>query len=617
MAGSAMQVSCPRIFSFVLVGAIALSGLPARTQDAAEKQVGGGVVITISPTTGEERLVLDAFESFARAALAGQFAQARGFFDVDVINRAHVTAEGIRDRYRQFETKYGRLKSIKAQGIHFSTTSGIRIAEVAVVHEYESKPVQFLYGFRQRGNGWTVLGFKEGNFAPGAVSRQAAQGRQRQLSLGVLAFFAFFLVLVPIVVLVAAGVHLYRRHMVDELQRIDDGSTSQDLAISPDSQFESTGAQTASARRGLIQLFRFGGINVFLHWSWFVVAAVQITTRKSSYSSLGWNVLEYLALFVIVMLHEFGHALACRQVGGTANQIVLWPLGGVAFVNPPPRPGATLWSIAAGPLVNVILVSAFFFSLIFSRSLGLPQVMPNAYALLRAVTFINLLLLAFNLLPIYPLDGGQILRSLLWFAVGRARSLMVATIIGFVGAAGLIVLALWKQSPWFGIVAVFMVMNCWTGLRHALILSRLPNLPRHEGYSCPSCKAPPPVGDFWRCSQCGTRFDAFRTQAACPHCATQIPMMMCMDCSRQYPMSHWIAPEVAGAPTAVVQSVSEFCRHEFLREEEGAASFRADECPKCHTHQIVRYADGCHCRHCDHVWHLPTGSQAPPAATTS
>src|SRR5438477_7968109 len=69
-----------------------------------------------------------------------------------------------------------------------------------------------------------------------------------------------------------------------------------------------------------------------------------------------WGVLEYLSLFVIVLIHEFGHALACRQVGGVANRIVLWPLGGVAFVNPPRRPGAYLWSIAAGPLVNVALI---------------------------------------------------------------------------------------------------------------------------------------------------------------------------------------------------------------------------------------------------------------------
>src|SRR6267143_7081762 len=110
-----------------------------------------------------------------------------------------------------------------------------------------------------------------------------------------------------------------------------------------------------NVRQGSIHLFRFAGIDLFLHWSWFLVAAFEINNPTRSYSSRTWNVLEYLALFFIVMLHEFGHALACRQVGGTADKIVLWPLGGVAYVNPPPRPGATLWSIAAGPLVNVML----------------------------------------------------------------------------------------------------------------------------------------------------------------------------------------------------------------------------------------------------------------------
>src|SRR6478672_6964479 len=82
------------------------------------------------------------------------------------------------------------------------------------------------------------------------------------------------------------------------------------------------------------------------------------------YSSVGWTIAEYLALFLIVTLHEFGHAMACRQVGGTANQIVLWPLGGTAYVDPPPRPGATLWSIAAGPLVNVALLPLLYGALL-------------------------------------------------------------------------------------------------------------------------------------------------------------------------------------------------------------------------------------------------------------
>src|SRR5467141_747400 len=228
-----------------------------------------------------------------------------------------------------------------------------------------------------------------------------------------------------------------------------------------------------SARQGSIRPFRAAGIDVFLHWSWFLVAVFEINNRADRYSSLVWNVLEYLALFLIVLLHEFGHSLACRQVGGRANQIVLWPLGGVAYVDPPPRPGATLWSIAAGPLVNVVLLALLSLVGILSRSLGWAQAMPNAHALLRAVWFINLGLLMFNILPIYPLDGGKILRSLLWFLVGRARSLMAATIIGLFGAAGFVVLAVWMQSPWLGVLSVFTLMNCWRGLRQAQALSRL------------------------------------------------------------------------------------------------------------------------------------------------
>src|SRR5579885_476069 len=100
-------------------------------------------------------------------------------------------------------------------------------------------------------------------------------------------------------------------------------------------------------RQNSIRLFSYSGIEVRLHWFWFLAAVYEIQTRAGYYSSIAWNILEYLALFLIVTLHEFAHALACRQVGGKANRILLWPFGGVAYVDPPPRPGATLWSIAA------------------------------------------------------------------------------------------------------------------------------------------------------------------------------------------------------------------------------------------------------------------------------
>ena len=244
------------------------------------------------------------------------------------------------------------------------------------------------------------------------------------------------------------------------------------------------------------------------------------------------------------MVHEFGHALACRQVGGTSNQIVLWPLGGVAYVNPPPRPGATLWSIAAGPLVNVALIPILWGLGALSQSAGWAETAPNVHAFLQAVWFINLGLLIFNILPIYPLDGGQILRALLWYAMGRGRSLMAATVVGFVGVAGLIALAFWLQSPWFGILSVFILMNCWTGLKQGIALSRMAKRPRRLGFSCPSCKSAPLLGPNWICGQCTKPFDTFETHGVCPNCSAQYPVTTCPECGGANPMGAWMSPSL-------------------------------------------------------------------------
>ena len=295
-----------------------------------------------------------------------------------------------------------------------------------------------------------------------------------------------------------------------------------------------------SVRQGSMHLFRIAGVDLYLHWSWFLVAAYEIESRKGNYSSVVWNVMEYLALFLIVLLHEFGHALACRQVGGTANQIVLWPLGGVAYVNPPQRPGATLWSIAAGPLVNVALLPVLLAAVWMSRSMGWAQAIPDAYQLLRAVLWIDLSLLVFNMLPIYPLDGGQILRSLLWFPMGRGRSLMVTTVLGLAGIVGFFGLALYLHSIWFIAISVFMLMNCWSGLRQAKELIRFARLPRREGFACPSCRTAPPMGAYWQCGQCQQPFDTFETQAVCPHCGASFGATRCLDCGEQHSMGDWM-----------------------------------------------------------------------------
>ena len=131
-------------------------------------------------------------------------------------------------------------------------------------------------------------------------------------------------------------------------------------------------------QNGSRHLFRLLGIDAFLHWSWLLVAVLEISFRENVYASQAWNVAEYLSLFGIVVLHEFGHALACRQVGGTADRIILWPLGGIALVSPPPRPGALLWSIAAGPFVNLVLVPVTLTLCLLAAGLGWHQAAPDA-----------------------------------------------------------------------------------------------------------------------------------------------------------------------------------------------------------------------------------------------
>jgi len=298
-------------------------------------------------------------------------------------------------------------------------------------------------------------------------------------------------------------------------------------------------------RQGSFRLFRLAGIDVFLHWSWFLIAAYQLSYRLRDYSTPFWSVLEYLTLFAIVLTHEFGHSLACRQVGGRANQIVLWPLGGVAYVSPPPRPGAMLWSIAAGPLVNVALIPILFALMALGKSMGASRDLTH---FIREINTINFYLLAFNLLPIYPLDGGQILRSLLWFGLGRGRSLLVASIVGLLGVAGLVVLAVRMQSIWFGVFCAFIFLNCWRGLAEARALLQVAGAPRHEGFACPSCRMAPPRLSLWICGNCEKAFDIFAGHGTCPNCGAHFDRMQCLECGAAHPMNEWVVARSGPPP---------------------------------------------------------------------
>ena len=307
-----------------------------------------------------------------------------------------------------------------------------------------------------------------------------------------------------------------------------------------------------------IKLFRVAGIQVYLSWWWFLLAIYEIQARRGTYSSIGWNVAEYLALFAIVLTHEFGHAFATRSVGGRAERIMLWPLGGVAYVDPPQRPGATLWAIAAGPLVNVALAPVLYVAYAMTGG-SLAAFMAGSFPptdlnhFFSAVLWIDIVLFIFNILPIYPLDGGQILRSLLWFVMGRGKSLMTATVVGFFGLLGFVGLALWYwthgdgfNAAWMLLIAFYAGSNCWSSFQVAQRMVAQEKIPRRMGLRCPSCKASPPVGPYWGCANCRQSFDTFETGGRCPHCGAQYDVTACLDCRRSSPQHEWTAGDWVG-----------------------------------------------------------------------
>lgn len=306
-------------------------------------------------------------------------------------------------------------------------------------------------------------------------------------------------------------------------------------------------------QRGSFRLFRAAGIDVFLHWSWFLVALWQITSPRGEFEYLAhaWKVAEYLALFAIVTLHEFGHALACRSVGGKAERIVLWPLGGIAYVAPPMRPGPVLWSIAAGPLVNFVLVVPLFAAYFYGRANGWPTTHHDLDLFTWNLACINLGLLIFNVLPVYPLDGGQILHALLWFAVGQWTSLLIASLIGMVLGGCLLLFAILlivmtgSGAILFGLVAVFLVLRSLAAFQHARAVLALQALPRHDRAFCPHCHVGPPRGPHWVCEHCQTRFDLFDHKGHCPACGAWFLHPTCPHCYQKEHIDRWFVIDVA------------------------------------------------------------------------
>jgi Zn-dependent protease/CBS domain-containing protein len=168
------------------------------------------------------------------------------------------------------------------------------------------------------------------------------------------------------------------------------------------------------------QLGRIAGIRIGVNWSWLIVFALIVWSLAVAVfpsQNPGFSDGEYVAIaivaallfFVSLLLHELGHALQARREGVEIEGINLWLFGGVAqFKTGFPSAGAEFRIAIAGPLVSLALGLLFVLVAAFA---GLPNAIDGVVAWLG---FTNLILLAFNLLPALPLDGGRLLRSALW-----------------------------------------------------------------------------------------------------------------------------------------------------------------------------------------------------------
>ncbi len=210
----------------------------------------------------------------------------------------------------------------------------------------------------------------------------------------------------------------------------------------------------------LAQLF---GINVYVHWSFWLLPAWILYAALGAGTGLVTaidSVVFVFAVFGCVVLHEFGHALAARYYGIGTHDITLYPIGGVASLQRIPRnPGQELVIALAGPAVNVAIASGLLFVLGIGPILTLGLVDPIGSGFLSNLLLINVMLVVFNLLPAFPMDGGRVLRALLAMFLPYESATNIAGRIGqgmalLLGLSGIFVF----QAPTMVLIGIFVFL---------------------------------------------------------------------------------------------------------------------------------------------------------------
>ena len=222
---------------------------------------------------------------------------------------------------------------------------------------------------------------------------------------------------------------------------------------------------------GSWRLTRVAGIDISLHWTfgllmgWVVFAALQAGGLATAIN----EALFVSLLFGCVVLHELGHALAARTYGIPTNGITLLPIGGVAQLARIPRnPGQELIIALAGPAVNVVI--AAFLLVLLTLNAGLEQLASVSVisgGLVPRLLAVNVMLVLFNLLPAFPMDGGRVLRATMALMTDYPRATYLAARVGQ-GTALLLALVGLYWNPMLLIIAAFVVFAAEAELRQVM-----------------------------------------------------------------------------------------------------------------------------------------------------
>ena len=228
------------------------------------------------------------------------------------------------------------------------------------------------------------------------------------------------------------------------------------------------------------KLGTIAGIGVFVHWTfliligWIVLADVAAGLKANqSPNSIAAEAVEgtlfIAAIFACIVLHELGHALTARRYGVRTQDITLLPIGGVARLERMPEdPVQEFWIAVAGPAVNVVIAGVLFITLrILVGSISLlpiGDVTADAFQhldeFLKNLLWVNLLLVGFNAIPAFPMDGGRVLRAILaHFSGDYVRATQAAASVGQLVAIGFGFIGLFGSNPFLIFIALFVYIG--------------------------------------------------------------------------------------------------------------------------------------------------------------